>query len=238
MSTGDTNEFTAPAGPCTDAAAYVLGVLDPAAQAGYVEHAQGCPRCRREVGELAGLLPLLSVGALDRAAAASFPAPAMPPHLLHSARPPRGVRTRWVAAAALAAVLALVVVGLGVFRFPTPTTPLAGSAPASSTPPAALVRSFPGLGAAAVEVAVRRTDSGSSLSVRCTGAVEPDPTSATPEMVSLWVWTHTGRQVEVTAWTDMHAATTIDSSTSVIPEDMSMLELRGPDGHRLSRVDI
>lgn len=234
----------------TDTAAYVLGLLDPADRASFLEHAEGCPSCRSEIGELAGLLPVLATGAADRTV--TSPTPAAPASPTPPAR--RGVATSWIAASA---VLALVLFGVGVLRSPaTPatvagtstaasavrpvvSTPTAGGAGAPrSTAVAALVRSFPGLGTAAVEIAVRRTDSGSSLSIRCTGAVEHDPTSATPGMVSLWVWTHSGRQLEVTAWTDMHAATTIDSATSVIPEDMSMLELRGLNGHSLSQVNM
>lgn len=276
-------------GRCTDAAAYVLDMLDPADRASFVEHADACPRCRTEIGELAGLLPLLAAGVEDRTATPPVPVPAplpispVPTAPVPTAPVPiapvptapvpapparaggagteparRGVPMSWIAASAgLAAALALALFGVGALRSPaTPATnaststvaltarsvvatPVAGGAGTpGSTNAAALVRSFPGLGTAAVEIAVRRTGSGSSLSIRCTGAVEHDPTSSTPGMVSLWVWTHTGQQVEVTAWTDMHAATTIDSATSVTPEDMSMLELRGPDGHRLSRVDI
>jgi len=239
---------------CTDTAAYVLGMLDPADRTSFLEHAEACLRCRSEIGELAGLLPVLVTGAADRTA--TSPTPAAPASPTPPAR--RGVPISWIAASAvLAAVLALVLFGVGVLRSTaTPATVADGSTAASTARPvvstpaasgagaprstavAALVRSFPGLGTAAVEIAVRRTDSGSSLSIRCTGAVEHDPTSATPGMVSLWVWTHSGRQLEVTAWTDMHATTTIDSATSVIPEDMSMLELRGPDGHSLSQVNI
>jgi Putative zinc-finger len=113
-----------------EAGAYVLGALPPAERAAYERHLPGCPTCRDEVAELAGLPGLL--GRLDAGTAASIGrAESAPRALLDTLLIRAGTerrrarrRSRWqrpgvmLVAASLAAV-----VGFGVATMDHPAGP-------------------------------------------------------------------------------------------------------------------
>lgn len=220
---------------CLDSAAYVLGVLPAGDRAAFAEHLPGCPDCQDQVGEFAGLLPLLELP-VPMTAQESVSAGPAATQLSWGAGRKRfaGQRSvRWAAGMLVAAAVAL---GLfAVTRADNPSTPAPVAMPAAAATP--LVRTFPGLGVASVRVSVSAADTGSSLTVLCSGALDQSNTHGPgTRLVSLWVWTRSGDQVEVTAWTDMQGSTTIAGRSTVAPADIAVFELRGTSGEPLSRV--
>lgn len=229
---------------CLDSGAYVLGALPPGEQATFLQHAQSCPQCQHEIGQFAGLLPLL--------------AQHEPGHRWQ-ADPPSGRASRRSAAVAsifpnrrrarrttltlvlLAAVLVTLATFVGLDRLTGPSTSATGGRPTATQSgqvgQQVVVRTFPDLGTATVEVTVVASTTGSSVSVLCSGAVRSaGHADATAALVSLWVRTHSGKLFEVTAWTDMQGSTTILGRTPVTPADIASFELRGSDGRTLSHI--
>lgn len=104
-----------------ESGAYVLGALPPAERAAYQRHLAGCPACRDEVAELAGLPGLL--GRLDAGTAVSIGRTAGAPVALldtvltnvRSERRRAGQRHRWQRrGVVLAAACLALAVGFGV----------------------------------------------------------------------------------------------------------------------------
>lgn len=234
---------------CRDAGAYVLGVLPAADNAGFTAHLWTCSECQTQVGEFVGLLPLLQLQ--DRAVdVGAGKAVRDEVRMISEAgrvemtRADRGRRhgrrdqsrrpIRWAAAVLVAVAL------LGSAFALTRPRPVLLAQPVEATPTAAaaaMIRTFPGLGRASVQVRVSAADPGSTMMVLCSGELDKSA-AADPgtRLVSLWVVTRSGSHIEVTAWTDMQGSTTIAGRSTVAPADIVMLELRGANGQPLSQV--
>jgi len=96
-------------------AAYALDALDRDEAARYEEHLATCEECREQLAQLGG-----AAGALAFAVESPAPSPDLRARILDSARAERPnvtpLRPRWsVATSALAAVAALVAVGVGIW---------------------------------------------------------------------------------------------------------------------------
>ncbi|MGK5681374.1 anti-sigma factor family protein [Actinoplanes sp. URMC 104] len=119
--------------------AYVLGVLDPQERAGVQSHLDGCPQCRRELGELREIEAVL--GELPPEALVEGPPEGGDLLLQRTLRQvsqertnsDRVRRTVWLAAAAVAAVAVL---GGGALlgRSTAPSRPAVEAAPAATLP--------------------------------------------------------------------------------------------------------
>ena len=98
-------------------AAYALDALDRDEAARYEEHLATCEECREQLAQLSG-----AAGALAFAVESPAPSPELRASILDSARAERPnvtpLRPRWsVATSALAAVAAVVAIGLGIWAF-------------------------------------------------------------------------------------------------------------------------
>lgn len=223
---------------CLDSAAYVLGVLPAGDRAAFAEHLPGCRDCQGHIGEFAGLLPLLELPVPSPALKSVGAGPAAT-KLASGAGGKRFVgqrSVRWAAGLLVAAAVALGLFAVTRLDNPSTATPVAAMPAAAAAP---LVRSFPGLGASSVRVSASAAATGSAVSVLCSGALDQSGTHGSgARLVSLWVWTRSGDQVEVTAWTDMQGSTTIAGRSTVAPADIAVFELRGTSGEPISRVTV
>lgn len=208
---------------------YVLGALDDADHAAVGIHLQGCPRCRREHAELAGVPALLD---LVESPDAAFESP--PPGLEESvldrfARersstappdPPR--RSRWglrvgAAGAAAAVALALVLVLAGAFS----------SSPDDSA--FGHVRMSGARGAAA-HADLRALDEGTGVRLSATG-LRPGP----HPIYELWCVTDDGHWISGgTFRADRHGRARAALTSAARPGDYEvMLITRRPDRRRV-----
>jgi len=232
---------------CLDSAAYVLGVLPPNEQPAFLTHARTCPGCQQEIGLSAGLLPLLQryepvidqqPTALIKARTVHRRATFGRPNSRTTGRGRPTRRTSLTVAALVAA--AAVLTGFLVLNRPAGLSPSAVAEPPAATHTAeqsAVVRTFPNLGTATVEVTVAAGAAGSSVNVLCSGAVRnAGQPGAAAALISLWVRTRRGQQLELTAWTDMQGSTVIAGRTPVAPTDIAMFELRDSNGITLSHI--
>ncbi|WP_353649970.1 zf-HC2 domain-containing protein [Nakamurella sp. A5-74] len=225
---------------CLDSAEYVLGLLPVGERAAFSDHLSECPDCQARVGELAELLPLLALPAPPTLSVPALePVVAVPTATQRATAGRRRFTSRrpvqWAAGllTAAAAVLAL-------FTIIRPAGPATAATEIATSASAAepLVRTFPGLDVASVSVSVSAANTGSSMIVLCSGALDQNAShDAAGGLVSLWVWTRSGDQVEVTAWTDMPGSMTFAGRSSVAPADIAVFELRGRFGESLSRVN-
>lgn len=116
-------------------AAYVLGSLSKADRQEFEAHMQGCPSCRRSVGELGGMPALLGQLTLEEVSAIDERDPEMPPSrvltslLANVSRQRRTARlVRWgTVAAAAAAIVVAVTVGVQLRPAAPGSAPQAGA---------------------------------------------------------------------------------------------------------------
>lgn len=97
-------------------AAYALDSLDEQDELAYEEHLRTCPQCREDLAAVQNTAGLLAYGT-----AAQAPPPALRERILKQVRSERAnvipIRRRWAlpAAASIAAVAAMVTIGLGIW---------------------------------------------------------------------------------------------------------------------------
>lgn len=224
-----------------DAAAYVLGALSPAERLEFERHLDGCDRCTKALGELAGLPGLLyrvDASVLESPPAAE-PVPAsLLPALSRQVR--RARRRRTVAAAGLAAAVVAVIAPLVLWLVGDG----GGEAPpgpgSSSTSPAAVARDMEPVGEVPVRASVtlERAAWGTRLGVTCT--YDPNWVEyRLPAAVryTLVVRTRDGGVEEVGSWRSEGGRTLqLSAATAEALADIESVEVRAPDGRVVLRL--
>ncbi|MFE0460655.1 zf-HC2 domain-containing protein [Kitasatospora sp. NPDC058965] len=159
-----------PQDPHLDVGAYALGLLDDADRSAFEAHLAGCPRCRTELDELAGLEPLLS----EYAAGGGEP-PEPDQRLLDAllgevaaTRRRVRVRRRW-----LVAVAAVLVVGGPAVTAATMSVGTATTAAPTATATATESHSAVGPTGAHATVGVTPTAWGSAVTLTLDGVTGP-----------------------------------------------------------------
>ena len=223
-----------------DAAAYVLGALSPAERLEFERHLDGCDRCTRALGELAGLPGLLS--RVDASVLESLPAtepvPAsLLPALSRQVRRARRRRTLAAAGLAGAAVAAIAPLVLGLVGDGGGDVPLG---PGSSTSPAAVGRDMEPVGDVPLRatITLEQVAWGTRLGVTCT--YNPDgveyslPTAVRYRLV---VRTRDGGAEEVGSWRSEGRRTMrLAAATATVLADIESVEVRAPDGRVVLRL--
>lgn len=210
-----------PTDVCTDAAAFVLGALEPDDRRAFEEHLAGCADCRATVADLAGVPGLLArVSPTDLADPPRRP-DTLWPRLLRVVRRQR--RRRLLSMGAVAASVALVV-GLGTALVvhrddDTPATP--------GQPMTALVSS-----PVRATAAVSATSGGSRVWVQCIYNGAPDAVDYV-----LVVTNRQGAERTVATWEvgPDHEAE-VSGSVPWPPSAVARVEIRLSDGEPLLRL--
>lgn len=232
---------------CTGAGAFVIGALEASEDREFARHLADCPECEREVAELAGLVAFahhvqLDPNLLDDLKAAEterrgpdasetletanrpslvlLPTPADQPSGRDSRRPLMVTLVGGLIAAAVAAFLII--------------NPLNDSAP--SQPPAAVAmdRAFPNTGDSTIRVQVTGANGSSQIKVLCDIAYSSDGYQT--GLVSLWVHTKQGTDLEVTSWPVHVGSKTFPGEVPVPPEEIVSYELRDQTGQLLNTM--
>jgi hypothetical protein len=224
-----------------DAGAYVLGALSPAERLEFERHLDGCDRCTKALGELAGLPGLLSrvdAGVLESPPAAE-PVPAsLLPALSRQVR--RARRRRTVAAAGLAAAVVAVIAPLMLWLVgdrggevpPRPAT--------SSASPAAAARDMEPVGDVPLRASItlEQVAWGTRIAVTCT--YDPDLAEyGLPAAVryTLVVRTRDGGAEEVGSWRSVGGRTTrLTAATAAALADIESVEVHAPDERVVLRL--
>jgi anti-sigma factor RsiW len=203
--------------------AYVLGALDPAERCAVQTHLDGCPVCRDELAEFAGLPGLLSHLTADEVEAG---APAASSALLDrllaavAAERRRTVRARW-----LTAVAAAVVLGVGALAGVT-LTGGGGQRPvavASATDPHTHV---------AATVWLRPKQWGTEVSLRLRGV-------AADERCSLVAVASDGHRESAGSWQASYSGNAdVTGAVSVAPAQLTRLDVVTFAGRTLVSVPV
>lgn len=148
--------------------AYLIGALDPADRSAVAKHLDGCPACREELAELAGIPGLLGRLTADEAAALDEPRVGEQPPVLTAALHRVAVarrrrRWRWLAGAAAAVVL-----GIGGATAGTMVATGAGGPPAGQGTVATVAAADPVTDVRATAT-VHGSPSGTSVTLRLAG---------------------------------------------------------------------
>ncbi|WP_020671999.1 anti-sigma factor family protein [Amycolatopsis nigrescens] len=215
--------------------AYVLGVLEPDEAARFEVHLASCPRCRREVAELAELRT-----GLDEVPPEAFldgppeDGDLLLQRTLRAAREPAAAPSRrpWALVAGAAAVLVAAALGAGVLiGRGTVDTNVAGPPPATSTPPGAraLTAADPATGARMVA-----TVTPAAGWVRVHVAVEGVREG---ERCRLVVRSKQGEQVVAGSWVVSAKAekegTGLDGSALIPPDQVASVDVVTTDGRKI-----
>jgi anti-sigma factor RsiW len=218
--------------------AYVLGALAPAERLEFEEHLAGCAACARSVRELAGLPGLLS--RVDRAVVeepfGEEPVPdTVLPALLGAVHRTRRRRTL-VTTGAVAATVAVAVLGLALSRSGDGAESPVAEGPASSALPSPSAgRAMVPVGDAPVRarLALASVAWGTRLDLSCT--YEPESHRyELPQTASyaLFVVTREGRTEQVGTWRSAEGRTMhVTAATSAPRRDIASVEVRTSDGH-------
>lgn len=210
-------------------AAYVLGALTEADRAAYERHLPSCADCRAAIERFRSMPRLLAKveSAASAAGTSDRPAPSVPdtllPGLVSKAR--RSTRRRRIAAGAVAATVALGLVG--------GTAAVVGqgsSAPGGEQVALSKAAAVP----LQASLQVRPTDWGSELTMKCrySGYVAPDGTSY--ELVV--VPTAGGEPQTVARWSVIPGReATVVGSTELTPAQIAQVQVRTSDGQILLR---
>jgi hypothetical protein len=212
---------------CRDDAAYLLGALSPSDRREFETHLADCPACQRSVQQLAGLPGLLGkVQPADFSSPAEPPPPSLLPALTAAVHHER-TRQRWrVGALAVAAALAVVLLAFGVRAAFFSSSPPAGVAMTS-------VRETP------VEATAQLTDKpwGTQILLLCHYDTSPSY-GRQPRTYTLVVTDRAGATQQVATWRVVPTGLSkVTASTGWRRADISRLEIRGPDGSPVLRLD-
>ncbi|HZE40323.1 MAG TPA: zf-HC2 domain-containing protein [Stackebrandtia sp.] len=213
-----------------DAAAYVLGALDPEEIAGFEEHLRGCDECRAEVSEL-GDLPTLLARAPVEDLETVLPEPPdnlLPQLVTRVNRDRRRRRLRSVLVAA-AAVVCFTLAGVTV-------TALWPTAPATSTVNASLkpVATVDIWGTA--DLTERKE--GTLIMLECDHRADADKKPEHPKQYSyrLVVTNKAGDTDVAGSWLgDSDGSTTVNLFTRWKPSSIKVLEVQDLKGHAMMR---
>jgi hypothetical protein len=219
-------------------AAYLLGSLSPADRRTYEEHLETCPICTAAVGELAGVPGALAALPRGRALALLEPdddpgaTPANPdlvPALLGRVRRIRR-RRRWTTVA-IAAVSAVIVVGL-TLTVPT----MLNTPPAGATVTTSLQQDAPSATALSADVTLTTKKWGTSIGMVCRWAAVASPYAEGTSRwdYGLWIVTSDGRSQRVATWSAGPGDVVRTTDSTEVPLDRIVrLELRSIDGKTL-----
>ncbi len=208
--------------------AYVLGGLDPEDHRDFSTHLRSCPVCQQEAAQFSAipaLLDLVSPGLADsdRREGAEAPGPdggtRELPVLLSRVRAAR--RRRRVRLAVAAVVLALAAGGLGYAVGPALER-------LNASPTAHLVARATPASSAAVEIDL--VTKGWGTQVDLVGAGLPQS-----GRLSLWVTTAAGHSYSVASWNGTPSGRTrLSAACWMTTSDITLVEVRGPDGSALA----
>lgn len=237
-----------------DDGAYVLGALSPAERREFERHLPRCTRCRRAVGELAGLPGLLGRvdASLVEEPAVEEPVPdTLLPALSRGVR--RARRRRTVAVAGFAAAAVALVAAVAVSEVPGDggddtvgtTVPGASSTPTAPAPsdPArseVVARAMQPVGKVPVRatVSLEQVTWGTRLGLTCTYDPAWVEYGLPPEVdYMLFVRTRDGRAERVGSWRSVDGRPIeVTAATAASPEELASMEVRTADGRVVLRL--
>lgn len=206
---------------CLDSAAFVLGALPTTDRLAYESHLVDCEQCRREVAELAGVLPVLQQTPVDQEMLGSAEATVVPLR-----RKRRGLVIGAGALLAAAAVFLAVAIPTGLFDSP----------PAEQ----AISRTFADTGENTIQVRIARASSGSAVEVHCSirKVGEYQDKNTPVRIVSLWFRSDVAPDVFVTSWPAEPGDMVLPANVPVPPEHITVMELRDADGTVLNTLPV
>jgi anti-sigma factor RsiW len=214
---------------CADArislGAYVLGALDAGERTEVEHHLEGCPACRDELAELAGLPGLLAHVDVDTVVEGEPNAPSeLLDRLLTAAAAERRASRRWRVLAAAAALVALVAAGTAVG-----VSQASGGHHSTRPPTATHVITDPATGVHAQITPVAK-GWGTSVRVQLTGVREG-------ETCSLVVVNKNGQRDVAASWkVNYSGAVDVQGATAWPSSDIASYDVVTVDGRRLVSV--
>ena len=217
--------------------AYLLGALDPADRAEFETHLAGCPACREELADLAGLPGLLgrltaedAVGLTPVTDVSTAPDPAVLDRaLVGVTRHRRRQRRRWLVGAAAAVLIAAggaaagVAATIGAGRPDDIPTPAAAGRIIAATDPATHVHA---------RVTLRADPAGTALTISLTG-VRP---GAHCQLIAV---SAEGRREVASSWrADYGGHADVTGATAIPAAQLASLQVLTADHSRLVTLPV
>lgn len=212
------------------AAAYVLGALTSTDRREFEEHLATCRSCQQQVRQFAGLPALLALAEeADFTDPAPLPEPPaeLLPRLLAVAAARRRHRRWWYGAGIAAALVAVALGAVLMFRPGTTDRPAAGTEVAM-TPLAG--------GPATVSLRLTDRDWGTDITVTCSYPEYPSGGPGDEIPYTLAVIDRSGAVSDAGSWSATAGTKTMSAATALHPDQIAALEVRLPDGTPIMRA--